>query len=908
MKKYLLVFAGLAVVLSVFSAIPARAAGVCPNYFATQISVGDKDGEDGRARGGADLRGLTAVAEMQQFLKTQGVATAIPNRELGNFGNGSTLSALNVWQDKLTVNSAESLAGTPVGQRYWGPKSIIVANRLKCGTTDALPPLVAFSYPTTAATYATTAVQTILAVTARDNVGVASLSWTSNRKNNGLMQGVTTNYPANTGAGLGLSQIWNGPNEIVHLLPGLNTITVTATDAASNHRAAVLNITRNTGATPVNGVCGSANGVAVASAPIANLCSAGTPTAVSFSSFGNYWWWKCRGTGMNSLTPTCRARKLPSTDRIQPTINITHPTTAEIVHTPASQVALAGTASDNVGVTAVTWTNNRGGSGTAVGTSLWSTSLIELANGNNRITVTARDVAGNQKSDLITVQRTPNRTSPTIEITYPTTNGSYATNSPTLILKGTATSPIGLTAVKWYNERNASVEQLAVGTANWSATIPLQAGTNVIRVRAIDTAGRDSYDNITVNYATDDTNCFILDRNLFLNDGVVGGHDQKSQDVFALQTYLIVRGFLATKYQEGNFGPATLEALTAWQKTRGLNGKALTEKDSRNRSYWGPLSQAEARKNCSPVCVSEGQSLGAVVPSNTKICCAGLVQQAPADGIVGSRGICVRPVTGSEARITSVTVTPSSDGFKRGASAVVRFTVQNVPRVVITWSKLGPTGAVEKTGWVTKAELTGKQGHDESAGVTGGGLTWLIPPEAVDGNYIIQVFKFKNTGENYNDANDTGARTPVMTSAQFAISGAVSATPAQIGIEPLSTNQPGNTMVYGSNITAYAPIGNSGGTAATNVRLDWYYDGRLLKSPVIALLPAGSGFINRPETTVVLPKPAVGTHRLKMYVTYAGVRQQTELSFTVTAPVSVNDLNLMGNILQALREILGGLR
>jgi hypothetical protein len=49
--------------------------------------------------------------------------------------------------------------------------------------------------------------------------------------------------------------------------------------------------------TLVNGVCGSANGVAVGSAPATNLCATGTASAVSGS---GPWSWSCNGNG--SLT------------------------------------------------------------------------------------------------------------------------------------------------------------------------------------------------------------------------------------------------------------------------------------------------------------------------------------------------------------------------------------------------------------------------------------------------------------------------------------------------------------------------------------------------------------------------------------------------------------------------------
>ena len=54
-------------------------------------------------------------------------------------------------------------------------------------------------------------------------------------------------------------------------------------------------------------------------------------------------------------------------------------------------------------MTQVTWANNRGGSGTATGTTSWSASGIVLQSGSNVLTVTARDAAGNTASDTLTV-------------------------------------------------------------------------------------------------------------------------------------------------------------------------------------------------------------------------------------------------------------------------------------------------------------------------------------------------------------------------------------------------------------------------------------------------------------------------------------------------------------------------
>jgi hypothetical protein len=66
-------------------------------------------------------------------------------------------------------------------------------------------------------------------------------------------------------------------------------------------------------------------------------------------------------------------------------------------------LALSGSAGDNVSVISVSWTNDRGGSGTTIGTTSWRTGSIGLKNGTNVITVTARDAAGNQTSKALTV-------------------------------------------------------------------------------------------------------------------------------------------------------------------------------------------------------------------------------------------------------------------------------------------------------------------------------------------------------------------------------------------------------------------------------------------------------------------------------------------------------------------------
>jgi hypothetical protein len=92
-----------------------------------------------------------------------------------------------------------------------------------------------------------------------------------------------------------------------------------------------------------------------------------------------------------------------STDTASPSVSISSPTSGGSYTTSASQVAVSGAASDNVGVASVQWSNSRGGSGTAAGTTSWSVSAIPLQSGTNVLTFTAADAANNTATTTLTV-------------------------------------------------------------------------------------------------------------------------------------------------------------------------------------------------------------------------------------------------------------------------------------------------------------------------------------------------------------------------------------------------------------------------------------------------------------------------------------------------------------------------
>lgn len=97
----------------------------------------------------------------------------------------------------------------------------------------------------------------------------------------------------------------------------------------------------------------------------------------------------------------------PPTDAA-PTVGISSPTANSTYSATSSSINLAGSASDDNGISSVTWRNSlTGNSGTATLTSgSWSASGIALQSGTNAITVTARDTAGQTATDTLSVSYT----------------------------------------------------------------------------------------------------------------------------------------------------------------------------------------------------------------------------------------------------------------------------------------------------------------------------------------------------------------------------------------------------------------------------------------------------------------------------------------------------------------------
>ena len=192
-------------------------------------------------------------------------------------------------------------------------------------------------------------------------------------------------------------------------------------------------------------------------------------------------------------------------DTIEPSIVIDSPTTLANYNTDQSSISVGGTASDNQAVAQVTWLNSAGGNGIATGIASWRIDSITLSEGENIIAITARDEAGNESSDVLTVMYTiPDTTAPVVTIASPTSDPSYNTGSSILDIGGTASDAVGVTQVTWSN--SAGTNGTATGTDNWSAAgISLTEGENIITITATDAVGNESTDQLTVTYVIPDT-------------------------------------------------------------------------------------------------------------------------------------------------------------------------------------------------------------------------------------------------------------------------------------------------------------------------------------------------------------------------------------------------------------------
>jgi len=123
---------------------------------------------------------------------------------------------------------------------------------------------------------------------------------------------------------------------------------------------------------------------------------------------------------------------------------------------------------------------------------------VPLQSGTNRITVTARDAAGNQGTATLTVTYSSTDSGDTLTITSPTQGATYHSSQSTINLGGTA--PATTAQITWASDQGT--QGVGVGTTTWGASgIGLKKGSNKITVIAHDSVGRQTSTQITVLYS-----------------------------------------------------------------------------------------------------------------------------------------------------------------------------------------------------------------------------------------------------------------------------------------------------------------------------------------------------------------------------------------------------------------------
>jgi parallel beta-helix repeat protein len=276
--------------------------------------------------------------------------------------------------------------------------------------------------PTNASTYFTNWGWMKLMGVAYDDVMLSNVTWTNSLGGSGIAYGTTS---------------WQSRGN-VQLFAGVNVITVTA-HAYDGHTATdVLTVTYDNVAPACTITSPTSNPTYVTNSATINLAGSasdanGIATVV----------WKNKGTGASGTAAGTTGWSITGialnlgmnliyvnatdnagnkgSDAIWVTrsidtlaVTITDPTSNPTMTAGWHMILLKGTATDDNKVTSVTWTNSLGGSGNTYmvpqsgGASVtWqSRGNVNLYSGDNVITVTAYDNAGNSKTDVLTVTYT----------------------------------------------------------------------------------------------------------------------------------------------------------------------------------------------------------------------------------------------------------------------------------------------------------------------------------------------------------------------------------------------------------------------------------------------------------------------------------------------------------------------
>ncbi len=292
--------------------------------------------------------------------------------------------------------------------------------------------------------------------------------------------------------------------------------------------------------TPLNGSCGSANGTTVSTAPTTNLCNAGTNSSVTGS---GPWSWSCAGTN-GGTTANCSASRLVVT----PTPVTPNPT--PVTPTPSPSPSPVSTGGGGGGG-ATSGGGSSGGSGGGVTVFPISPSptpatpiILPPLNHTLALGATGPDVTTLQ---TILVQQKlipPTAITGTFDLTTQAGVRAFQTKYDIVLSGSPQSNGYGVVGPATRAKLNTTLTTIT------TAPTPTPTSTKGV----------------------------TLSRTLTLGS--------KGNDVTALQTYLIAKGYLAAGNTSGYFGVKTQVAVKAFQRANNLTPVGAT----------GPLTRKALQK------------------------------------------------------------------------------------------------------------------------------------------------------------------------------------------------------------------------------------------------------------------------------------------------------------------------
>ena len=210
--------------------------------------------------------------------------------------------------------------------------------------------------------------------------------------------------------------------------------------------------------------------------------------------------------GNRTWTVTSAVTGTVTYDAQDPQLAVTDPTPGQVI-SAAPDIAIVGTAGDDVGLASVKARANSGDWQDVETTNGWIdwTLGVTLVPGENQIDAQATDLATKvtSVSFLVYYDIQP----PQVTFVSPSHRTAYAQRNVTVT--GTASDDCGVTKIKLRTRNSGDWRTIYSGPlspqpVNWSAPLTLDPGRNVVEVKAIDGARRTTVDRISLYYDSAD--------------------------------------------------------------------------------------------------------------------------------------------------------------------------------------------------------------------------------------------------------------------------------------------------------------------------------------------------------------------------------------------------------------------